>query len=109
MVAGTARKHAAAHRVRLCEEQLEVLRNELLDASKSLEEVEGDINSLRVLLQQPATSSTSTFLPLADHIYCMDARPIATGDIPADGYNSDVSYGSTHLESSNNSISGQSD
>jgi hypothetical protein len=108
MVAGTARKHAAAHQVRLCEEQLEVLRNELLDASRDLEEVEGDINSLRILLQQPATS-TSTFLPLASHISCVDARPIATGDISADGYSSDVSYGSTSLESSNFSISGQSD
>ena len=107
MVAGTARKHATAHRVRLCEEHLEVLRKELLDASKNLEEAEGNIDGLRTLLQQP-TTSTSTFSLLANHI-CADLRPIATNDIPTDGYSSDMSYGSTSIASSNNSISSRSD
>ena len=99
MVAGTAREQAAVHRVRLCEEHLEVLRKDLQDESKNLEEVKTIINGLHMLFPQLSTS-TSISSPV-NHI----SRPVVIGDIPVDGYSSGVSYSSTSIESSNRSQS----
>lgn len=66
-----ARKHAAGHRVRLCEEHLEALRNELLEADRDLQQVESSLDMLWDFIQRapsPANVSRSSD-GCANHAY----------------------------------------
>jgi hypothetical protein len=52
-----ARKYAVEHRVRLCEEHLQTLRQELLNADRDIEEVNSCIEMLRNLVPPPVNIS----------------------------------------------------
>jgi anti-sigma-K factor RskA len=67
----SARQHVAAHRVRVCEETLRDLREDLLEANRNLIEVESDIDTLRGLfLQLPATAEGEELSQILASPYC---------------------------------------
>lgn len=56
----SVRKYNAEYRVRSCEEQLQVLRQELLDADRNLQEVDNYIAAVRyAAMQALSTANTS--------------------------------------------------
>lgn len=57
----SSRKSIVEHRIRLCEEQLDALRRDLLAADRELQEVEGTITTLRDLIMRTPISQIDTW------------------------------------------------
>ena len=67
-----ARKHTVGHRVRLCEQQLQALRNELSEADRDLQQVENGLNMFFDFIQRASspTNVSQSFECCAHSTFC---------------------------------------
>jgi hypothetical protein len=88
----SARRHVAQHRVRLCEERLQRLRQELLDEDRNLKDVEDHIVAVRdLLLKAPTASQHGGSVPDINALYRHHVP-----DHSEDSSNESCSENSTH-------------